>query len=182
MLLVLKCRRRVVVLGNHHMNIHVVYLITRINIYDWSNGSDYKYHKHYLMSGLLWRTGQTPLCLLQPCLVQIRNIPLLCFCLGSSLIRLYHWNRQAKISRIPPASFEGLLMVKVQSRHCWHKYERTDQNADFQICFCRGKSSQRHSFENHSLNLFGSLETQLDWFALSLKRPWLYSPLCANKT
>lgn len=120
-------------------------------------------HKHYLMSGMLWRTGQTPPCLLLPCLFQISKILLLCLCLGSSLIRLYHWNRPAKISRIPPASFEVLLMVKVQSRHCRHKYKSTDQNADFQICCCHGKSSsQRHSFENHSLNLFRSLETQLD--------------------
>lgn len=170
------------VLGNHHMNTHVVYLVAWINMYDWSYGTDYRAHKHYLMSEMLWRTGQTPFRLLQPCLFQIRNIPLLCFCLGSSLIRLYHWNRPAKISHILPASFEGLLMVKVQSRQCWHKYERTDQNADFQICFCHGKSSQRHGFENHLLNLFRSLKTQLDWSALSLMCPWLYSPLCANKT
>lgn len=92
--------------------------------------------------------------------------------------RLYHWDRPAKISRIPPACFEGLLMVK----HCSHKYERAEQNADFQICFCRGKSLQQLGCENHSLNLFRSLKTQLDWSALFLKCPWLSSPLCANKT
>lgn len=154
------------------MNKRLVYLATRINLKQW----EWMQSSHALSD--VWNAlgGWTNSSLFTLAMfVSNReysaSVPLF------TIIRLYHWDRPAKISCIPPVCFEGLLIVK----HCSHKCERTEQNADFQICFCRGKSLQQLGCENQSLNLFRSLKTQLDWSALFLKCPWLSSPLVCQQ-